>query len=415
MLVYCAQTKGTILYKKSYSTQRGGSRGGSFAYKHKPQRSGGNRRGGAYIDPARFINKPKPRAEEVAYVPEHTFADFPFHEGLHKNITAAGYVHPTAIQDQAIKHVLSGKDVIGLANTGTGKTAAFVLPMIQRLLDMPKGTTALIVAPTRELAQQIDQEFKIFSRGSGFLSVVCVGGMNIVPQIRTFKQNPEVIIGTPGRLKDLYERGVLSLAKTHIVVLDEADQMLDMGFINDIEFLIDKLPEQRQGLCFSATMTPAISSLIHRLLKDPETISVVSPVTSEHIAQDIIRSTKDERLAMLAEMLNNPSFEKVLVFGETKWGVQKLADHLNSIGHKSEAIHGNKSQPQRQRALDAFKRDRVKVLVATDVAARGLDIPNVSHVINYDQPNSYADYVHRIGRTGRAGKTGQAFTFISHY
>lgn len=328
---------------------------------------------------------------------------------------ATGYTHPTAIQDQAIKHVLAGKDVIGLANTGTGKTAAFVLPMIQRLLDMPKGTTALIVAPTRELAQQIDQEFKIFSRGSGFLSVVCVGGMNIVPQIRTFKQNPEVIIGTPGRLKDLFDRGVLSLAKTHIVVLDEADQMLDMGFIGDIEFLIDKLPEERQGLCFSATMTPAISSLIHRLLKDPETISVVSPVTSEHIAQDIIRATKDERVAMLAEMLADPKFEKVLVFGETKWGVQKLADHLNSIGHKSEAIHGNKSQPQRQRALDAFKRDRVKVLVATDVAARGLDIPDVSHVINYDQPNSYADYVHRIGRTGRAGKTGQAFTFVSHY
>ncbi len=405
-----------ILYKKSYSTQkRSGNGGGSFAYKHKPQRSGGNRRGGAYIDPKRFINKPKPRAEEVAYVPEHTFADFPFHDGLKKNITAAGYVNPTAIQDQAIKHVLSGKDVIGLANTGTGKTAAFVLPTIQRLLDMPKGTTALIVAPTRELAQQIDQEFKIFSRGSGFLSVVCVGGMNIVPQIRTFKQNPEVIIGTPGRLKDLFERGVLKLNKTHIVVLDEADQMLDMGFIGDIEFLIDQLPTERQGLCFSATMTPAISSLIHRLLKEPETISVVSPVTSEHIAQDIIRSTKDERVAMLAEMLADPKFEKVLVFGETKWGVQKLADHLNSIGHKSEAIHGNKSQPQRQRALDAFKRDRVKVLVATDVAARGLDIPDVSHVINYDQPNSYADYVHRIGRTGRAGKTGQAYTFVSHY
>ena len=207
----------------------------------------------------------------------------------------------------------------------------------------------------------------------------------------------------------------MSLAKSQIVILDEADQMLDMGFVNDIEFLIDLLPEERQALCFSATMTPGISSIIHKLLKDPETVSVVSPVTSEHIAQDVIRTTKDQKINMLGEMLADPAFEKVLVFGETKWGVQKLADHLNDIGHKAEAIHGNKSQPQRQRALNAFKRDNVKVLVATDVAARGLDIPNVSHVINFDQPNSYADYVHRIGRTGRAGKTGQAYTFIAHY
>ena len=402
------------MYKNSYSSQRrSGNGGGSFAYKHKPQRSGGNRRGGAYIDPNRFINKPKPRAEEVKYVAEHAFADFPFHEGLQKNIMATGYTHPTAIQDQAIKHVLAGKDVIGLANTGTGKTAAFVLPMIQRLLDMPKGTTALIVAPTRELAQQIDQEFKIFSRGSGFLSVVCVGGMNIVPQIRTFKQNPEVIIGTPGRLKDLFDRGVLSLAKTHIVVLDEADQMLDMGFIADIRFIVGEMPAARQSLCFSATITPAIETLIHDFLRDPVTISVRTRETSDHVEQDVIRAnTKDEKFAVLKEMLDQPEFEKVLVFGETKHGVQRLADDLTRSGHNSEAIHGNKTQPQRQRALKSFKDNRAKVLVATDVAARGLDIPNVSHVINFDQPNTYQDYVHRIGRTGRAGKKGKALTFI---
>jgi superfamily II DNA/RNA helicase len=401
------------LYNNTYSSY-GRNSGGRSSYKSSPAKRGGNRRG-AYIDPSKFVNKPKPRAEQPVYVATHTFADFPLHDGLKRNIENAGYVTPTAIQDQAIKHVLEGKDVIGLANTGTGKTAAFVLPTIQRLLDAPKGTTALIVAPTRELAQQIDDEFRIFSKGSGFLSVVCVGGMNIVPQIRAFRDRPEVIIGTPGRLKDLIERGVLSLAKSQIVILDEADQMLDMGFVNDIEFLIDLLPEERQALCFSATMTPGISSIIHKLLKDPETVSVVSPVTSEHIAQDVIRTTKDQKINMLGEMLADPAFEKVLVFGETKWGVQKLADHLNDIGHKAEAIHGNKSQPQRQRALNAFKRDNVKVLVATDVAARGLDIPNVSHVINFDQPNSYADYVHRIGRTGRAGKTGQAYTFIAHY
>ena len=400
------------MYNNTYSSY-GRNKGGRTSYRSKPS-SRGNRRG-AYIDPSRYINKPKPRTEQPVYVAKHAFADFPFHDGLKANIEKAGYVTPTAIQDQAITHVLAGKDVIGLANTGTGKTAAFVLPMIQRLLDMPRGTTALIVAPTRELAQQIDDEFKTFSRGSGFLSVLCVGGMNIVPQIRTFRDKPEVIIGTPGRLKDLVERGVLSLAKTHIVVLDEADQMLDMGFIGDIEFLIDLLPAERQGLCFSATMTPAISNLIHKLLKEPETISVVSPVTSEHIAQDVVKTTKDQKLNKLGEMLEDPSFEKVLVFGETKWGVQKLADHLNAQGHKAEAIHGNKSQPQRQRALNAFKHDRVKVLVATDVAARGLDIPNVSHVINFDQPSTYADYVHRIGRTGRAGNTGHAYTFIANY
>ncbi|MCX6729582.1 MAG: DEAD/DEAH box helicase [Candidatus Saccharibacteria bacterium] len=408
----CQQTKGTFLYNNTYSSY-GRNKGGRTSYKSKPS-SRGNRRG-AYIDPSKFINIPKPRTEQPVYVAKNAFADFPFHDGLKKNIEKAGYVTPTAIQDQAITHVLSGKDVIGLANTGTGKTAAFVLPTIQRLLEMPRGTTALIVAPTRELAQQIDDEFKIFSRGAGFLSVLCVGGMNIVPQIRTLRDKPEVIIGTPGRLKDLVERGVLSLAKTHIVILDEADQMLDMGFIGDIEFLIDLLPQERQGLCFSATMSPAISNLIHKLLKDPETISVVSPVTSEHIAQDVIKTTKDQKLNKLGEMLEDPNFEKVLVFGETKWGVQKLADHLNDLGHKAEAIHGNKSQPQRQRALNAFKQDRVKVLVATDVAARGLDIPNVSHVINFDQPNTYSDYVHRIGRTGRAGNTGQAYTFIANY
>jgi len=400
------------LYNNTYSSY-GRNKGGRTSFRSKSS-SRGNRRG-AYIDPSQYINKPKPRTEQPVYTAKHSFADFPFHDGLKANIEKAGYITPTAIQDQAITHVLAGKDVIGLANTGTGKTAAFVLPTIQRLLEMPRGTTALIVAPTRELAQQIDDEFKVFSRGSGFLSVLCVGGMNIIPQIRTFREKPEVIIGTPGRLKDLVERGVLSLSKTHIVVLDEADQMLDMGFIGDIEFLIDLLPAERQGLCFSATMTPAINNLIHKLLKKPETISVVSPVTSEHIAQDVVKTTKDQKLNKLGEMLEDPSFEKVLVFGETKWGVQKLADHLNANGHRAEAIHGNKSQPQRQRALNAFKHDRVKVLVATDVAARGLDIPNVSHVINFDQPSTYADYVHRIGRTGRAGNTGQAYTFIANY
>lgn len=396
------------------SGSTGGFRRNGRPVNYSPQRrSGGNRNGGTYIDPMKFINKAVTAAEEVIYEPKHKFADFPLSDGIKRNIEQAGYTTPTAIQDGAIPAIVEGRDIIGLANTGTGKTAAFVIPMLERIKDTQNRPAVLIMAPTRELAYQIDDEFRKFSRGLRLYSALIVGGMNIARQISDVKRGPQVIIGTPGRLKDLVKRGVLKLQSVEIVVLDEADQMLDMGFINDIRFLIGELPEKRQSLCFSATINPEVQRLLSGLLVDPVTVSVRTAETSEHVEQDIIRTqSKEHKVEVLEELLRDPEFEKVLVFGQTKWSVQRLADGLTQSGFPAEAIHGNKSQPQRKRALQNFKDDRVKVLVATDVAARGLDIPNVSHVINFDQPNTYQDYVHRIGRTGRGGKRGKALTFV---
>ena len=366
------------------------------------------------IDPRRFVNKAKPVADEIAHVPEHTFADFNFAPALQRNIDAKGYVNPTPVQDEAIEPLLAGRDLVGLANTGTGKTAAFLLPILQRLVIDKDSVRALIIAPTRELALQIDDEFRGFSKGLGLYSALCVGGMNIQPQIRQLQRHPHLVIGTPGRLKDLVQQNKLRLGGADVLVLDEADRMLDMGFIRDIRFLMDQLPEQRQSMCFSATTAPEITKLMNEMLKDPVTVSVRRGETNDHIEQNVVKAeSKDHKLQVLHELLNQPEFDKVIVFGQTKHGVQRLADTLAKNGVPSEAIHGNKSQGQRQRALNAFKANQVRVLVATDVAARGLDIPNVSHVINFDQPATYEDYVHRIGRTGRGGKRGHALTFVS--
>ena len=393
------------------SSPRGGKVFKNSKYGRKPVRKAAH---GQYIDPQKFINRAIAPAEEVVFNPNHHFTDFGFMKALEANVTSKGYDQPTPIQDGAIKPVLAGRDLIGLANTGTGKTAAFVLPMIQRLKTELPNRTALIIAPTRELASQIDDEFRAFAQGLGLYSALCVGGLNISRQISQLRRRPQVIIGTPGRLKDLFEQRALQLDRTGIVVLDEADRMLDMGFIQDIRFLLDKLPAVRQSLCFSATITPEIQRLLDQMLKDPVTISVRTSETSDHVEQDIIKANgKDEKFGILLGLLREPDFDKVLIFGRTKWSVQHLADDLTRQGLRAEAIHGNKSQPQRQRALKAFKEGRVDILVATDVAARGLDIPMVSHVINFDQPTTYDDYVHRIGRTGRAGNQGKALTFVS--
>lgn len=368
---------------------------------------------GKYIDPQKFINKAKPVQEVEPFVPKHSFADFNFAAALQANVDAHGYVNPTPVQDEAIEPVMSGRDIIALANTGTGKTAAFLLPILSRLVEDQNSLRALIIAPTRELAVQIDEEFRVFAKGLQLYSALCVGGMNIGPQIAQIKRGPHLVIGTPGRLKDLVQQGVLRLQSANVLVLDEADRMLDMGFIRDIEFLVNKLPADRQSLCFSATITPEIRKLLDSMLKDPITVSVRTSETSEHVEQDVVHaSSKDHKITLLQEMLRQDDFDKVIVFGQTKHGVQRLADKLSSTGIPAEAIHGNKSQGQRQRALNAFKKNNVRVLVATDVAARGLDIPNVSHVINFDQPTTYEEYVHRIGRTGRAGKRGKALTFV---
>lgn len=370
------------------------------------------------IHPSRFINRAAPKEEAEVYQPTNQFSDFALNTKLQANLAATKFVSPSAIQDQAIPLALTGHDVIGLANTGTGKTAAFLLPILEKLNANELRNSVLIMAPTRELAQQIDEEFRRFAAGLRLYSAVCVGGTNIERQIRELKRQPHVIIGTPGRLKDLLNRRVLRLQGINTFVLDEADRMLDMGFIADIRFVADLLPADRQTLCFSATMTPSIRQLVDDFMRDPETVSVRTGETSDHVDQDIVEAfDKLHKLELLSEMLTKDEFEKVLVFGETKYGVQRLADNLNKADILAVAIHGNKSQSQRQRALKDFKSNKVKVLVATDVAARGLDIPHVSHVINFDQPNTYDDYIHRIGRTGRGGQVGKALTFVepSHH
>ena len=403
---------------RNRSARPSGNRPGvrSFRPGKSGSRNGGSRNGqkrGAYIHPSKFVNKATVTAEDAPYEPTHLFTDFNFVPALQKNIDYKGYVKPSAIQDQSIKLTMDGRDVIGLANTGTGKTAAFLLPIIDKLYANRDANSVLIIAPTRELAQQIQEQFRDFSYNMKLYSTLIVGGTNMDRQIRELRRGPHVIIGTPGRLMDLIKRKEIKLDGINTLVLDEADRMLDMGFINDIRTIVSGTPAERQTLFFSATITPSIAALTQEFLNNPETVSVRTADTSERVDQDVVETTsKDHKIETLLNLLSDEEFEKVLVFGETKFGVQRLSDHLDKSGVPSAAIHGNKSQSQRQRALKAFKDNKVRVMVATDVAARGLDIPNVSHVINFDQPATYEDYVHRIGRTGRGTATGKALTFI---
>lgn len=400
----------TSSFSSPYSSSKNSNRRPSSS-----NNRGGGRRGPVkkYINPLKFINQATPKSEEVQYQPEHTFADFAFNKQLVANIVKKGYESLTRIQDQAIPAVMEGKDVVGLANTGTGKTAAFLLPIINHQVGIASRPSVLILEPTRELAQQVEEQFRDFSYGMGMYSVLVVGGMPIERQIRELKRRPNFIIGTPGRIKDLINRRILNLENINTLVLDEADRMLDMGFLPDIKMVVSLMPENRQTLLFSATITPDISMIINTFAKDPVTIQARTSETNDHIEQNVVEyRDKGHKIDLLTDMLKQQEYDKVLVFGETKFGVQRLSDHLDNSGIASVAIHGNKNQSQRARALKQFKDGRVKVMVATDVAARGLDIPNVSHVINFDTPQTYEDYVHRIGRTGRAGATGSAHTFI---
>jgi ATP-dependent RNA helicase RhlE len=367
--------------------------------------------GGEHIDTSRFINKAVITEEVEHFVPEHQFTDFAIEEELKRAVVAKGYVTPTPIQDRAIPHVLKGQDVVGIANTGTGKTAAFLIPLIDKVRRNPKAQV-LIVVPTRELAIQIESELKGFTKAMKIFSVVCVGGASIGPQMQALKYRNQFVIGTPGRLKDLIERGKIRLADYSTIVLDEADRMLDMGFINDMRYVMQGMPSPRHTLFFSATLSREIEGLISEFLTEPVRISVKTGDTSKNVEQDVVRVKGGAKLDILHDLLNQKDFNKVLVFGRTKHGVERLAQTLIERGIKAESIHGNKNHSQRQRALNSFKENKVQVLVATDVAARGLDIADVSHVINYDIPTTYDDYVHRIGRAGRAGKKGKALTFV---
>ncbi|MDE2188406.1 MAG: DEAD/DEAH box helicase [Patescibacteria group bacterium] len=400
-------------FRSAGSGSRAGFRGGYRG--SQPNRSfkkGGRGNFAQHINESKFINKAVITESAPHFVPEHAFADFVIDERLKVNIAKKGYVTPTPIQDKAIPHILRGADLVGIANTGTGKTAAFLIPLINKILKDPRARV-LIVVPTRELALQIETEFQGFSRMLGIWSVSCVGGANIGAQIRALSRLSQVVIGTPGRLCDLIKSGHIRLAEYGTLVLDEADRMLDMGFIADIRFMVSKMPAMRETLFFSATMSPEIQKLIKEFLREPVMISVKTGDTAQSIDQDVVRVPRDaNKFDILTNLLRQPGFDKVLVFGRTKHGVQRLAESLVKAGFVAEAIHGNKSQSQRVKALRLFKEHHAKILVATDVAARGLDVSGISHVINYDLPATYEDYVHRIGRTGRGGKKGVALTFI---
>lgn len=379
----------------------------------KRRNNSSNRNKPSNINPSRYINKALEKGEEIPYIPKNAFSDFKLNQQTIKTLADLGFTDPTPIQDQAMGDILKGKDLIGLANTGTGKTATFLLPIIEKLSHKRLPISVLILTPTRELAQQIEKEFRRFSVGQKLYSTLVVGGANINQQIQQIQRGPHIVIGTPGRIKDLIGRQVLKLSQVSTFVLDEADRMCDMGFVKDIRQIEAELPKVRQTLCFSATITGETKKIIEEFTRDPLAISVIKNETNDHIEQDVIPARdKAHKFELLTNLLIQDEFAKVLIFGETKYGVQRLADNLTKNGLPANAIHGNKSQSQRQKALDSFKQNKVSILVATDVAARGLDIPNVTHVINFDQPKVYDDYVHRIGRTGRAGKTGKALTFV---
>ncbi len=364
-----------------------------------------------YIHPSRFIQSAKP-VDTVDYQPTHSFADFAIHPVLRQNLIEKGFDTPSPIQDQTIPAGLQGKDVVGIANTGTGKTAAFALPLLHRLMTN-REDRALILAPTRELAQQIEEQCRSLAKGSGLTGALLIGGVSMQPQLRDLRNNPRIIIGTPGRVKDHAERGTLRLARCNIVVLDEVDRMLDMGFINDIRHILGQTASTKQFFCFSATLDARVKAIIDGFSNDPVHVVVKTGDTCDSVDQNIVTyAHRGEKLDKLHDLLLQDRVLKTLVFDDTHRSVEKLCKELQSRGFQTDAIHGGKSQSQRQRALKRFRDSQVKVLVATDVAARGLDVVDITHVVNYSAPQTYGDYVHRIGRAGRAGRLGYALTFV---
>ena len=355
----------------------------------------------------RAINRPKLQVMAI----KNNFADFAVDQRIKLNVKTKGYLIPTPIQDQIIPFIIEGNDVVGIANTGTGKTAAFLIPLIHKVIKNNREKV-LVITPTRELAAQIQAEFTDLAKNLGLYSTLCIGGMAMGRQIQRLRQLNHFVIGTPGRLKDLEQRRVLHLSGFTTIVLDEVDRMLDMGFINDVRFLISFLPKIHQSLFFSATIEGRVRDVMAKFLTNPKIVSVKTTDVADNVDQTIVRLAGRNKIDVLHDLLIKPGFDKVLVFGRTKWEMEKLAKTLVERGFKATAIHGNKSQGQRQRALNQFKTGAVKILLATDVAQRGLDIEAVSHVINFDLPETQEDYIHRIGRTGRADKTGIAISLV---
>jgi ATP-dependent RNA helicase RhlE len=343
-----------------------------------------------------------------------SFEDLGLGAPMCRAVATAGYTQPTAIQQQAIPHIVAGTDVLGIAQTGTGKTAAFALPMIHRLAGgkraAPRRPRALVLAPTRELAVQIEASFSTFGPGAGLRSFAVFGGVSDRPQIATLARGIDILVATPGRLLDLVAQKAVALETVEILVLDEADRMLDMGFVKDVKKIAALVPIRRQTLLFSATMPAAVSGLAGSLLAETHARVEVAPVatTAERIEQRVLFVARENKRHLLTTLVKDEGARRTIVFARTKHGANRVAEHLCAQGVQAEAIHGNKSQSARQRALEGFRSGRVRILVATDIAARGIDIDDVTHVINFELPNEPESYVHRIGRTARAGRDGVA-------
>ncbi len=389
----------------------GHSRSGKFSGRKKYYNKRNNRKTNT-ISSDKFVAKATDIEVPSIYVENSKFSDFNIAPSLKKNIFNKKYSCPTKIQYQAIPNILDGRDVLGTASTGSGKTAAFLIPLMNKVIK-DRAQRCLIVVPTRELGMQIQDEFNQLGRDTGLKSVLIIGGNSIRTQISILSRDPQFVIATPGRLKDISDRRAINLGRINNIVLDEVDRMLDMGFIEDIKYITSKLNSDRQSLFFSATMTPKAESVANSLLRNPVKIETEMQSPIKNVDQDIVRvSANEDKVEVLRNILSKGDVTRALIFTRTKFGADKLSKKLNGAGINSDALHGDKRQAQRSRIIDGFKSGKFNFLVATDVASRGLDVSNISHVINFDPPENYDDYIHRIGRTGRAGKKGYALTFV---
>jgi ATP-dependent RNA helicase RhlE len=389
-------------YRNNWSTQQG------------PSSSAKQKHIGAAISTSLLVNKAEP-TEQSEYISERRIDSLPIHSKLRQRLLNKGYLTPTEIQDKTLEPLLKGQDLLGIAQTGTGKTAAYLVPVIDQLLRHTQTSFALVVVPTRELANQVEEEFRSMTSGLGLYSSCFIGGTSINRDLHNLRRSSHVVIGTPGRLIDLANRRALDFGRFKTLVLDEFDRMLDMGFIHDVKRIVQGMHQRNHTMMFSATLNKSQQALIDEFLTDPVLVKVSSgDRPGDLIDQEIIRLNEgEEKFKVLKEMLLRDEFQKVLLFEETKHRVNRLCNKLQKEGIPVDQIHGDKSQNARQNALNAFKQGRIRVLVATDVASRGLDISDVSHVINYQVPKSHESYIHRVGRTGRAGKIGKALTFVN--
>jgi ATP-dependent RNA helicase RhlE len=366
------------------------------------------------LDAKLLVKKAQPSGQ-AGFRSETPFTKLNLQPTLLKNLKDKGYESMTNIQEQSIFPLMDGRDLLGISNTGSGKTGAFLIPIIEHAKADQNNFTALIVTPTRELALQIEEEFKTLSKGMNLYSASFIGGTNINSDFKSLNRKLHVIVGTPGRLLDLYDRKLLKLNQVHTLVLDEFDRMLDMGFVHDVKKLVNAMTKRNQTMLFSATLEPSQKALIDGLLNDPVVVKInTGGTTSENVDQETIRVPEGkDKFEILASLFQDKTMDRVIIFTETKRLADRLSKKLNETGIKSGLIHGNKSQNFRNKTIEEFKNGTTRVLVATDVAARGIDVADVTHVINYQLPMSMDSYIHRIGRTGRAGKTGRAITFVN--